>query len=230
MRNTWIVVLCLIAAMSAVLFSGTAEAKLQPSFNVTITVYDTDASGAPTNIGSDDYNGNGFAVYNSAQDPNAATSVFQGVKLFLDLYNQSTRTLYINADDPLPGSPIGPPPGKYWENVEFYAACYDPNQGMILLQSLTTSSGNCRVGVDFYSSGQKYKLDMGPVLPAPGPATGWAYIQCNSVSSGNCVNWTLTPNLSGPNPTAANLYLFSKHGLTFIGQYHNTYRISFTNP
>ena len=230
MRKTWVAVACLIGVMVSVLFSGTAGAKLQNSPNVTITVYDTDASGVPTHIGSDDYNGSGFAVYNSLKDPGTATSLFQGVKLFLDLWGQSTRTLYINADDPLPGSPTGPAPGKDWENVEFYTGCYDSSQGLILLESLTTSSGNCRVGIDFYASGQKYKLDMGPVLPAAGPATGWAYVQCNSVSAGQCVSWTITPNLSGPHPTVANLYQFAQHGLTYLGQYHDTYRISFTNP
>src|SRR5215469_7695432 len=106
MRKRWIIAVFPIA-VACVLFSGSAGAKLQNSPNVTITVYDTDASGATTNIGSDDYNGNGFAVYSSVKDPNTGTSIFQEAKLFLDLYNQSNRTLYVNADDPLPGSPTG---------------------------------------------------------------------------------------------------------------------------
>jgi hypothetical protein len=217
--------------MSAVLISVTAGAKVpSSSFNVTVTVYDTDASGARTHIGSDDYNGSGYAVYNYAKDPSTATDVYAGTKMFLDLFGQSTRTLYINADDPLPGSPSGPAPGQYWQNVEFYAGCYDANLNLVPLQNLTTSSGNCRVGIDFNSAGMKYKLDMGPVLPANGPATGWAYIQCNSVAGGQCVSWTVTPNMSGPNPTVANLYSFGKHGLTYLDQYRDTYRISFTNP
>jgi hypothetical protein len=233
MRTSWMAAASIVAVLTAVLISTIAGAKPAPgTFNVTITVYDTDANGAPTHIGSDDYNGQGSAVY-SVNDPGTATQVFEGTKLFLDLYGQSNRTLYINADDPLPGSPSGPAPGKYWQNVEFYAGCYDANQNLIVLQNITTSNGNCRVGVDFTSSGVKYKLDMGPVQPAPGPATGWAYIQCNSVSAGKCVNWTITPNLNGPNPTVANLYYFSttkNQGLTFLHQYYDTYRIGFTNP
>src|SRR5436305_6918375 len=103
MGKHWIIAACVVSVITAVLISGTAGAKMPAgSFNVTITVYDTDASGAPTHIGSDDYNGQGYAVYNYLNDPNTATNVYAGTKLFLDLYGQSTRTLYINADDPLP--------------------------------------------------------------------------------------------------------------------------------
>jgi hypothetical protein len=233
MRKPWILVACAGAVACAVLASGTANAKLSAStFNVTITVYDTDATGAPTHIGSDDYSGNSYAVYNYLADPNTATNVFEGTKLFLDLFGQSNRTLYINADDPLPGSPAGPAPGKYWQNVEFYSACYDANKNLIPLQTITTSNGNCRVGVDFTSGGVKYKFDMGPVQAAPGPATGWAYVQCNSVSAGKCVNWTVTPNLNSPNPRVANLYYFSTKpsGIVFLHQYYDSYRLGFTNP
>lgn len=227
-----------LALVSAVLICA-AGAKTTSSsgssFNVTITVYDTDANGTPTHIGSDDYNGSGYAVYSSANDPNTTTDVYAGYKLYLNLYSQSTRTLFINADDPLPGSPAGPAPGKYWQNVELYAECFDASGASILLQNITGSSGNCRLGVDFYSAGNKYKLDMGPVLPggvSAAPATGWAYIQCNALSAaGQCVAWTITPNMSGPTPTVANLYYYAKGGkLTYLHQYYDTYRVSFTNP
>ena len=230
MRKMSIVVISAAASLGAVLLSGAAGARVAGTYNVTITVYDTDANGAATHIGSDDYNGNGNAVYNSLVDPGTATNIFQATKLFLDLWGQSNRTLYINADDPLPGSPAGPAPGKYWQNVEFYAGCYDANKNLIPLQSVTTSSGNCRVGVDFTSNGAKYKFDMGPVQAAPGPATGFAYVQCNVVSAGSCVNWTVTPSLNGPNPRVANLYLFGTKGLVFLHQYYDSYRIGVTNP
>ena len=231
MRKPWMFAAGSLAVASAVLISATANAKVSPStYNVTITVYDTDASGAPTHIGSDDYNGNGYAIYSSLSDPGTATNVFQGTKLFLDLWGQSNRTLYINADDPLPGSPTGPAPGKYWQNVEFYTACWDANNNLIQLQTITTSYANCRTGVDFTSNGSKYKFDMGPNPPAPGPATGSSYVQCNVVSAGKCVNWTITPNLNGPNPRVANLYLFGTKSLVFLHQYYNSYRIGVTNP
>lgn len=88
------------------------QSSPQGSFNGTITVYDTDAKGAPTHIASDDYNASGLAVCNYLNDPNTTASVWSGTNLFLDLFNQSNRTLHINADDPLPGSPAGPAPGK----------------------------------------------------------------------------------------------------------------------
>lgn len=224
--------------ISAVLVSaafGGKPTSSGTSFNVTITVYDTDASGVPTHIGSDDHNSTGYAVYSSLQDPNTVTDVYAGTKLFLDLYSQSARTLFINADDPLPGSPSGPAPGQYWQNVELYAGCYTSTGAQVLLQSITGSSGNCRIGVDFYSAGKKYKLDMGPVLPTSvntAPPSGWAYFQCNAVSAGGqCTSWTITPNMNSPTPTVANLYYYAQGGkLTYLSQYHNTYRITFTNP
>ena len=233
MRKPWILVTCCVAVAGSVVISGMANAKIAPgSFNVTITVYDTDASGVATNIASDDYNGQGFATYNYLQDPNTTTNIWSGTNLFLDLYNQSTRTLYINANDPLPGSFAGSAPGKYWQNVEFYTGCYDVNRALILFQTITTSNGNCRVGVDFTSGGVKYKFDMGPVQPAPGPATGWAYVQCDAISAGKCTKWTVTPNLNSPNPKVANLYYYSTKPakLSFLHQYYDTYRIDVTNP
>lgn len=230
MKKSRILFACFVAAVCAVMISEMADAKVASTFNVTITVYDTDASGAPTHIASDDYNGDGFAVYSSVNDPGTATDIFEGTKLFLDLWGQSTRTLYVNADDPLPGSPAGPAPGKYWQDVEFYTACWDANNNLIPLQNITTSSANCRTGVNFTSNGIKYKFDMGPNPPAPGPATGSAYVQCNTVSAGQCVNWTVTANLNGPNPRVANLYLFGTKGLSFLHQYYNSYRIGITKP
>jgi hypothetical protein len=234
MRKIYAVFAGSLAVMGSVLISGVAGGKTTSgsSLNATITVYDTDATGARTHIGSDDYNGSGSAVYSNVQDNSLVTYVFNGT-LFLNLYSQSRRTLYINADDPVPGSPSGPAPGQYWQDVEFYISCYDATGTQVPLQNITASSGNCRVGVDFYSAGEKYKLDMGPVQPATGPATGWAYVQCNSVSGGQCVNWTVTPNIisGAPNPTVANLYYYARGGkLTYLHQYYDTYRIGFTKP
>jgi hypothetical protein len=222
-----------LAVIGSVLICAAGGAKTAPpsgTFLVTVTVYDTDATGVRTHIGSDDSNGAGFAVYSHVQDNSLVADVYNGT-LFLNLYSQSLRTLYINADDPVPGSPSGPAPSQYWQDVEFYITCYDSTGTQVPLENITASSGNCRVGVDFYSAGVKYKLDMGPVQPAIGPATGWAYVQCNSSSEGQCVNWTVTPNMSGSNPTVANLYYYAKGGkLTYLHQYYDTYRIGFTNP
>jgi hypothetical protein len=85
------------------------------------------------------------------------------------------------------------------------------------------------LGVDFYSAGIKYKLVMSPALPAPGPVTGLATVTCNALSSGECVNWTIVPNMTAAKATVADLYQYS-HGLAFIGQYQNTYRVDVTYP
>ena len=79
MKTRWTVFAGFLAVLSAVLISGAAGSKPTSqgsSFNVTITVYDTDANGLPTHIGSDDHNGTGYAVYNSSQDPNTVTDVY----------------------------------------------------------------------------------------------------------------------------------------------------------
>jgi hypothetical protein len=79
---------------------------------------------------------------------------------------------------------------------------------------------------------------MGPTghLPAPGPASGLVTVTCNSVVSGNCVNWTITPNTTTGStnpPTVANLFVFTgnhKTPLALVGQCHETFRIDVTNP
>jgi hypothetical protein len=199
------------------------------SFNVTTTVYDTDPSGAATLMQSDNYNGTGQASYTAGNG--VVSDVYNGT-LFLDLYSQTLRTLYITPNDE-DGSQqqTPPPPGYYSQYVEMYFTCYDQSGNTVPLQNITSSSGNCRLGVDFGYGGVKYKLDMGPVQPAPGPATGLVSVNCNATSGGQCVSWTITPNLTGPNPTVANLYYYARGGkLTFIGQDYNTFRIGVTNP
>ncbi len=53
----------------------------------------------------------------------------------------------------------------------------------------------------------------------------------NSSNVTQCVNWTIAPNTSAPNASVANLYKYAKAGgLTFVGQYYNTYRVGVTNP
>ncbi len=203
------------------------------SNNVTTTVYDTDALGAATLMQSDNYNGQGQATYTTVN--NVISSMPNGV-LYLDLYSQSLRTLFITPNDaysPAQNPPVPiPPPGYYSQYVELVVHCYDQNNNLVPLPNVTSSSGNCRLGVDFGYSGVKYKLDMGPVLPAPGPATGFVNENCNAVSGGLCVNWTITPNPNGSLANVANLYYWARGGkLTYIGgQYYNTFRINVSNP
>jgi hypothetical protein len=213
--------------------------------NLTTIIHDTDTAGAQLLLRSDDYNGSGEATYSAALDPNVSSDLYNG-QWFLDLYSQSARTIYITPNDAINSSqPAGPPPGYYWQDVEVSARCFDQNLNLVQLQNILTSSGNCLRIVDFYSGGIKYKLAMGPSLlqtlqqqPNTAPATGLVTATCNSTNivSGVtvCVNWTLTPNTgtgaSNP-PTVADLFYYAKGGkLIFIGQYHDTFRIDFTNP
>ncbi len=199
---------------------------------VTAIVHDTDTTGAAMLLRSDDYNGAGQATYTQG---NGVTSDIYGGTYFLDLYSQTLRTLYITPNDPYapaqnPPVPI-PPPGYYSQYVELPVHCYDASNNLVPLQNIVTSSGNCRLGVDFGYGGVKYKLDMGPLLAAPGPATGLVNVTCNGTSSGQCVNWTITPNPNGSLANVANLYYYARGGkLTFLGQYYNTFRIDVTNP
>jgi hypothetical protein len=211
--------------------------------NVTTIVHDLDNSGAPLLLKSDDYNDPGLyeATYSAALDPNLTSNIYAGA-WFLDLYSQSTRTLYITPNDAInTAQPIGPPAGLYWQDVEASARCYDQNLNQVPFENILTSSGNCLMIVDFYSGGIKYKLAMGPSLsqtlqqtPSAAPATGLVTVTCNSISNGQCINWTMTPNMttgSDDPPTVSDLFYYAKGGkLLFIGQYYDTFRIDVTNP
>lgn len=214
------------------LLSIPSAAKPSPctSSNVTTIIHDSDPSGARLLLGSDDYNGTGEASY-SALDPNLSSSVYCGWWV-IRMYSQSVRTVWIEPNDPINSSqPPAPPAGYYWQYVEGTSKCYDQNLNLVLYQNIMTSSNNCGLNFDFGYNGVKYKLSMTPSLPAPGPASGVATVTCNSVSNGQCTNWTITPNANAPNATVANLYYYARGGkLTFIGQYYNTFHIDVTNP
>jgi hypothetical protein len=207
---------------------------------VTTVVLDNDSAGAQLHIRSDDYNDAGRATYTTingcGNKPCLASEInYLGV-WHLNLYNQSARTLWITPNDPIDGSqPAGPPAGYYWQNVEAYCQCYDQSGNIVPFQNLTNGSNNCSLAVDFHypnisNQGTIYKLVMSPHLPAPGPATGLASVACNSVSNGQCINWTITPNTAAPNATVADLFYYGKRGLVFVGQYYNLFRIDASSP
>lgn len=225
--------LLVILAISGTAFAGHSSGG--SSFNVTTTINDTDANGVQTLMRSDDYNGIGQASYSATLNPNVVSNVSNGV-LFFELYRQTLRTMFITPNDPYspaqnPPVPI-PPPNDYSQYVEVNVHCYDQNLNLVPLENVVTSSGNCRLGVDFGYAGVKYKLEMGPVLAAPGPATGLVNVNCNAVSGTQCISWTITPNPNGGLANVANLYYWARGGkLTYIGgQYYNTFRINLTNP
>jgi hypothetical protein len=203
---------------------------------VTTIVFDTDASGAPLLIKSDDYNGSGQATYSPSAVGSYLTS---DGRYFLRLYGQSVRTLFITPNSPINGSqPTAPPPGYYWQNVELAVACHDQNNNTVPFSNILTSTGNCLLILDFGYNGTEYKLVMGPnpSVPSPEPLSGLANVACNSVVSGACVNWTITPNTTASSsnlPTVANLYRYTgsnRNPIVIVGQYYMTYRIGVTNP
>jgi hypothetical protein len=186
---------------------------------------------------SDDYNGSGEASYGA--------SILNG-EWDLILYNQSLRTLWITPNEPVNSQPVGPPAGYYWQGVQSSSRCFDQNGNIVPLENVLTSSGNCKLGVNFNSGGTLYKLLMSPfpfsgsgdgtpTCPSMGcPPTGFVSVTCNKVGSGQCVSWTIVPNTSAANANVANLYWYSSKGRratwVFIGQYYNTFRIDVTNP
>ena len=206
--------------------------------NVTTVVHDYASDGiTQLLLRSDDYNGSGQASYGSF--------ITSSGELELLLSNRSVRTVWITPNDPVGSEPAGPPAGYYSYDTAVRSDCFDQNGNIVPLANILTSSGNCKLGVTFYSGGTVYKLLMSPfpfsgpgdgtpICPSTGcPATGLATVTCNKVSNGQCVSWTIVPNTSAANANVANLYVEGgSNGATwtFIGQYYNTFRIDVTNP
>ena len=230
MKTTHSLLMTCLAVLALTALASAAKPYCPPSPSVTTTIHDFDISGAQLLLRSDDYNGTGEASYSAALDPNLTSTIYCGW-WSLRMYSQSVRTVWITPDDAINTSqPPAPSAGYYWVDVEGASKCYDQNLNLVYYQNILTSSNNCGLNFDFGYNGVKYKLSMSPSLPAPGPATGVATVTCNSVSGGQCVNWTITPNLNAANATVANLYYYARGGkLTFIGQYYNTFRIDITN-
>ncbi len=215
--------------------------------NVTTLVHDYASDGTQFLMRSDDYNGSGQATYTSFNTRNSSlsSSIVNG-EWDLILYNQSLRTLWITPTDAVGSEPLPPSAGYYWQGVQSSSRCFDQNGNTIPLQNILTSSGNCKLGINFNSSGTLYKLLMSPfpfsgagdgtpTCPPGGcPSTGVVTITCNGVNNSQCVSWTIVPNTSAPNANIANLYWYSSKGKSatwvFIGQYDSTFRIDATNP
>ena len=240
-----IFVLTGLLILSTLAWAGkTGTSTCPPSINVTVTLHDYDTTGALLLEKSDDFNATSQAQYSVTSDPYLVTNISCG-NLRFDLYGQGSttqaiRTMYITANQGIDGSqPAGPPPGYIWQNVELVSGCYDQNGNQVYLQNVLTSSNNCGIILDFNANGTKYKLRMGPGCPScvgiPAPTTfGLLTVTCNSVSNGQCTNWTFVPNMTPSStnpPTVANLYYYAKGGkLTFFGQYYMTFRFDATSP
>jgi hypothetical protein len=220
-------------------------AQKATSTNVTTVVHDYGSDGTTQLLlRSDDYSGSGQATYVSGSS--ISSFITSSGELELLLFNQSLRTVWITPNEPVGSQPMGPPAGYYSKGTDVRSDCFDQNGNIVPLANIVTSSGNCKLGVNFNSGGTQYKLLMSPfpfsgagdgtpTCPATGcPATGLATVTCNTVSNSRCVSWTIVPNTNAANAKFANLYWYqsSKRTATwvFIGQYYNTFRIDVTNP
>jgi hypothetical protein len=245
-----VVVVALVAACSSESLQAPTSPELgaplfakapppPPDISVTTTIFDTDASGNPLLLRSDDYNGTGFATYvSSSGHGSSLTSHINpdgGWQLLLN--NQTVRTLaLVLASQGMTGIPDG----NYWANVEAYARCYDASNTHVDIIGMAAGAwnGNCTFGLDFTAGSTKYKLTMGPDSDADG-VTGRALVTCTAASNGSCTNWTVVPNpatvttftlTNGQTVSApvASLYAFTTRGFLFKGSYHNSYSIAAT--
>lgn len=226
-----------------------SAAQKATSSNPTATVHDYDTLGTTLMLlRSDDFNGADQATYTTSSSRGSSlSSTFVNGEWNLNLNQQSLRTLYITPNDPIDNlQPLGPPAGYYSDGVTSRCGCFDQNGNVVPLANVVTSSGNCKLGVNFNVGGVSYKLlmspfplsgsgDPPPTCPSTGcPPTGLVTVTCNAVNNGQCVNWTIEPNVTAPNANVANLYSLSSSPRSstwvFIGQYHNSFRIGLTNP
>jgi hypothetical protein len=84
------------------------------------------------------------------------------------------------------------------------------------------SNSNCSFGVDFASGGTKYKLAMNPLYAGTSHAT----VTCVAAANGACTTWTVA---SDPAANVARLFKFARNGsLITVGDYHNTYAVTFS--
>jgi hypothetical protein len=227
--------------------SHAVAAQKTTSNNPTATLHDYDASGTTlVLLRSDDFNGIEQASYTSSSSHGSSlNSTFVNGEWNLNLGQQSLRTLYITPNDPIDSlQPPAPPAGYYVDGVTSRCGCFDQNGNVVPLTNVVTTSGNCKLGVNFSFGGVLYKLlmspfplsgsgDPPPTCPSTGcPPTGFVKVTCNAVSNGQCVNWTIEPNVTAPNANVANLYSLSSSPRSstwvFIGQYHNSFRIGLT--
>jgi hypothetical protein len=240
-----------IAPLHVVTAQGTASAGAQKtaSTNATATLHDYDALGTTSLLlRSDDYNGINQAIYTSSSSHGSSlSSGFVNGEWRLNLANQSVRTIYVTPNSAIDNlQPQGPPAGYYRDGATIGCGCFDQNGNLVPLANVATSSGNCKLGINFNVGGTSYKLLMSPfplsesgaappTCPSAGcPPTGVVKVTCNALSNDQCVDWTIEPNITAPNAQVANLYrYYSVRGSAtwiFIGQYYNSFRIDLTNP
>lgn len=213
------------------LFAVSKTANLNASndhVNVTSTVYDVETSNNQLLLRSDDHNGQQQATY-SVADLNVTSEVYGMWRLYLD--GQNTRVVWLTFSSPAGTSSKSPVPDGYY-NARVFSACFDASNNNVDLLTipLNHTLNRCSLRVTFTYGGTQYVFVMSPNGNYPG--TGWANVSCKAVSGSFCSSWSIVPNMDasyvGNNPTVADLLSAAPRTLkeTFIGTYHNTYRIA----
>lgn len=212
-----------------------------PSPNVTSTIYDKSMDDSTfLELRSDDLHpdltpsGGTFGTYGT-NSTNSVIDRFEGANnsdWSLHLENSTTRWIGLTLNR-LTGSG---PTGDYTLHGRVISRCFDPTgatTNTVSWLSITTSNPNCSMHVNFTIGGVDYALIMSPYYTN----TGRALVSCNVLSGGQCVEWSVVPNLTqdsvvNPNPTVANLFSFAPHNgkQTLLGTYTLTYRIRLTFP
>src|SRR5690348_4536641 len=98
-RNGGVFLLAVVTIACAALSGGAKGAKTT-SVNVTTIVHDTDSTGAALLLKSDDFNGSFQATYSTG----VASVLSPDGRFFLELFGQTTRTLFITPNSPINGS------------------------------------------------------------------------------------------------------------------------------
>lgn len=84
--------------------------------------------------------------------------------------------------------------------------------------------------VNFTSSHDSKVEAYAPCWSDSTETAGISLLQVGPGSSVSCTAGTGAPYTSARHPSRASLYKFTNGGLSFVGQYANTYRIDVTNP
>jgi len=211
-----------------------------PSHQTTSTIYDKSVDDLTfMDLRSDDLNpnltpsGGAFGIYGTSTT-NLVYDRLEGAywsDWSLHLEDSATRWISLTLNR-LSGSG---PTGVYPLHARVISRCFDPTgqtQDTVGLPSITTANPNCSMHINFTVAGSDYGLIMSPYYQDTGRAT----VYCNTVSGGQCVNWSIVPNLTqdsviNPNPLVADPFLKGRAGkLTLVGTYSLTYRIGVTQP
>jgi hypothetical protein len=169
-----------------------------PDMPVTTTISDADPSVAPVfQIRSD-----GAAYPNSSN----VQSLIQGSGIGdwvmqSDFSTASTRTVFVDFSQPIPGScqtcPNGNPIplASRLYGTRFIAKCHEYNNNMFTLPYLSTMACPLYTRVDV--NGQNYRINMNPNPAAQAyyPETNYVNISCTGMDSiGKCNRWKVEPS------------------------------------